>query len=217
MIWFLGFLGLVLALLGLWGGPAPRPKRRDAEVAASRQPTVSEAWDVLARPLTDELIKFPEHRPWYAPGGDKRFQRGLMLGLGAGLLVSALAVLYVPRPQVPGQVAANEPGGKPAAQTPSPTPTVSPTQTPAQTQTPAPTQPQAPANPAPVNVTFEVAVGTSGGEIAANLKARGLIADPKAFLDELERRNLSASLQAGTFVIPTGATMDKVIEVLTGS
>lgn len=211
MIWFLGFLGLVLVLLGLWGGPVPRAKRRDPDTATRKQTTPSEAWDVLARPLEDELIKIPEHRPWYAPGGDKRFQRGLMLGLGAGLLVSALTVTFLPKAQAPGQVALDEPGGKPAApaQTPAPGAT--------QPQTPAPTQPQPPAPTAPVNVNFVVEPGSSADAIASNLKAQGLIADPAAFLKALSDRQLDTSLKAGTFVIPTGASLDKVIEVLTAS
>ena len=212
MIWFLGFLGLLLALLGLWGGPAPRAKRREADTVTRRQPTISEAWDVLGTPLQDELIKIPEHRPWYAPGGDKRFQRGLMLGLGAGLLVSALTVTFMPKGQTPGLVALDEPGGgKPAA----PTQTQTPSQTATQPQTPAPTQPQAPAQTAPVTVTFVVDPGSSAGGIAENLKAQGLITDTEAFLSALSAKGLDTSLKAGTFVIPTGATLDKVIEVLT--
>lgn len=213
MIWFLGFLGLVLALLGLWGGPAPRAKRREADVAASRQTSPSDAWDVLARPLHDELIRIPEHRPWYAPGGDKRFQRGLMLGLGAGLLVSALTVTFLPKAQAPGQVATDRPGGTTVA------PTQPQTQTPAanKPQTTTPAQPQAPAAtaPAPVTVTFVVDPGSSANVIADNLKAKGLIADTAAFLNALQNSGLDRALKAGTFVIPTGATLDKVIEVLT--
>jgi hypothetical protein len=209
MIWFLGFLGLVLALLGLWGGPAPRGQRPDPESTPRRQPTVAEAWNVLGTPLQDELIKIPEHRPWYAPGGDKRFQRGLMLGLGTGLLVSALTVTFMPRPESPGQVALDQSGaGKTTApaQNPAQTPTVT---TP---QTTAPTQPQ---TPAPVTVTFVVEPGSSADTIAANLKAQGLIADADAFLNALSASGLDTGLKAGTFVIPTGATLDKVIEVLT--
>ncbi|HYF75580.1 MAG TPA: hypothetical protein VD973_00455 [Symbiobacteriaceae bacterium] len=212
MIWFLGFLGLVLALLGLWGGPAPRAKRRETDTVLRKNPTISEAWDVLGTPLQDELIKIPEHRPWYAPGGDKRFQRGLMLGLGAGLLVSALTVTFMPRGQTPGQVALDGPGGgKPAA----PTQTQTPSPTATQPQTPAPTQPQAPAQTAPVTVTFVVDPGSSAGVIADNLKAQGLITDTAAFLNALSAKGLDTSLKAGTFVIPTGATLDRVIEVLT--
>lgn len=208
MIWFLGFAGLGLALLGLWGGPAVKSKRREAEALARKQPTVSDAWDVLARPLEEELIKIPEHRPWYAPGGDKRFQRGVLVGLGGGLLVAALAVSLVPRELAPQQIAAKDPA--PAT----PAPTQQQTPTPAGTPAPAP----APAKqepPKPVNVNFVVAEGDTADVIADKLKTAGLIADTEQFLKRLASLELDTKLKAGTFVIPTGASIDKVIEVLT--
>ncbi|HWI53480.1 MAG TPA: hypothetical protein VNT01_15165 [Symbiobacteriaceae bacterium] len=204
MIWILGFAGILLTLLGVWGGPTQKSPRREAEAMARKQPTVSDAWDVLAKPLEEELIKIPEHRPWYTPGSDRRFQQGLLVGLGAGLMVAALTISFAPRQAAPPQVAVKEPpAGAPAANQPAP----------AQTAQPAPTQPAKP--PKPVNQNFTVEPGDLAPDIADKLKAAGLIADPKQFLTRVEERGLDTSLKAGTFVIPTGANLDTVIDVLT--
>jgi hypothetical protein len=208
LIWVLGITGILLALLGLWGGPAKTAsKRRDAEALARKQPTVSDAWDVLSRPLEEELIKIPEHRPWYTPGRDHRFQQGLLLGLGAGLMAASIVVSVMPRPaaQAP-QMAAKEP----AATAPAPAPAASGGAT-AAAPTPAPAQ-QA---PKPVNVSFVVNEGDTADVIADNLKAKGLIADPAAFLQKITELGVDTSLKAGTFVIPTNAPLETVIGALT--
>lgn len=201
MIWILGFAGILLTLLGVWGGPTQKSPRREAESMARKQPTVSDAWEVLAKPLEEEMIKIPEHRPWYAPGGDRRFQQGALLGLGVGLMVAALTVSFAPRDAAPPQVATKEPAaGAPAANQPAPTQTVQP----------APTQPVK-----PVNQNFTVEPGDLAPDIADKLKTAGLIADPDQFLHRVAERELDTSLKAGTFVIPTGADLDTVIDVLT--
>lgn len=199
--------GIALALIGLWGGPSPNAKRREAEAAARKQPTVSDAWEVLSRPLEEEMIKIPEHRPWYAPGGDKRFQQGLLVGLGAGLLVATVAVSFLPR----GQTAAPKTAAKDSAPAPTEVSTAKPAPAqPGPAAQPVPVQP-----PKPVTVNFTVEPGHLAPDIAANLKAAGLIADEDQFLARVAELGVDTSLRAGTFVIPTGATLDKVIEKLT--
>lgn len=207
MIWFLGIAGILLVLLGLWEGPAAARKRREVEAAAGKQPSSKEAWDIISRPLEDELIKIPQQ----TGGGDRRFVRGLLTGLGAGLMVASVAVSFAPRVAAPPstpQVAAKEPD-------------VTPPAAPPQGQTPPETQPEVtpeptPEPPAPANVHITVEIGEAAGAIADQLKEKGLIADQQQFLDRLAERELETYVQAGTFVIPTGATLDEVIDHLTG-
>ena len=111
MIWFLLAAGLLLIVLGVWGGPATR-RRPDKSERIPREATVQEAWDILTSPVQydDELIKIPDHRPWFLPGGDRRFQRGLLVGFGAGLLLSALLLPLIAPPAAP---VSPEPGQEP--------------------------------------------------------------------------------------------------------
>ena len=206
MIWVLGFAGIALALIGLWGGPAKATKRREAEAMARKQPTVSDAWEVLSKPLEEELIKIPEHRPWYAPGGDRRFQQGLLVGLGAGLMVAAVSVSLLPRETTPSKTDLASNKQAPAQTTP--------TQPAAQAPAVTPTQPQA-QPPKPVNINITVEEGEMAPDIADKLKAKGLIADANQFLARVTERGADTSLKAGTFSIPTGATLDAVIDALT--
>jgi hypothetical protein len=213
VIWTLGILGILLLLLGIWGGPARLRRRRDADVAAKKETQPGEAWEILARPLEDEAIKIPEHRPWYAPGGDRRFQRGLLVGLGAGLMVAAVAVSSMPRgtaDQAPG-TAWNTPapqGGQPAAGTGQQAGQGAGT-----TAAPAAEPPKA------ANKTFTVEEGWPAVTIGAELQKQGLIADANAFVARVVERGVDVSLKAGTFVVPTNATLDQVIDSLitTGS
>ncbi|HLN61981.1 MAG TPA: hypothetical protein VK464_10570, partial [Symbiobacteriaceae bacterium] len=88
-----------------------------------------------------------------------------------------------------------------------------PAPAPAAQQQPA-AQPAAQA-PKPANVTFVVEPGDLATTIAANLKAQGLIADEDAFLSRVSETGADTALKAGTFVVPTGANLDQVIEALT--
>ncbi|HWI66479.1 MAG TPA: hypothetical protein VNT75_32015 [Symbiobacteriaceae bacterium] len=208
MIWVLGFAGIALALIGLWGGPAKTTKRREAEAMARKQPTVSDAWEVLSKPLEEELIKIPEHRPWYAPGGDRRFQQGLLVGLGAGLMVAAVSVSFLPREAAPKtDLASNKPAPAPVQ--------TAPTQPAGQAPAAAPTQQPAAPAPTPVNINITVDDGDAASTIADKLKARGLIANTDQFLARVTELGADTSLKAGTFSIPTGAPLDAVIKALT--
>lgn len=212
MIWFLVLGGILLILLGVWGGPRRR-KRPDKAGRIPREATVQEAWDILTSPVQyeEELIKIPEHKPWYVPGSDRRFHQGLLVGMGLGLMVAAVLMPFVPRREaLPPEQAAADPSPvqvepKPAQTQPAQTP---PAQTP-------PAEGPAPATPKAANVNFTVDPGSSTQEIAANLKAAGLIADEQTFLELVVASGLETSLQAGTFVIPTGASPEKVLEKLT--
>lgn len=206
MIWFLGIAGISLVLLGLWEGPGLARKRREAEALARKQPTVSEAWDILARPMQEEVIRIPQGRTGF--GGDRRFVRGVLTGLGAGFMVASVVLSFTPRQAPPQATQTAEKTPAPVVTQPSPQPSG---------EAPAPTQPATPA-PAvqPVNVNIAVEPGDPAETIAEKLLAQGLIKDTAAFLNRLAERGLETSLQAGTFPIPTNATLDQVIDHLTG-
>lgn len=208
MIGFLVAAGILLIVLGVWGGPRRR-QRQEKSTRIPKEATVQEAWDILTSPVEyeAEIIKIPEHKPWFVPSKDRRFQRGLLVGLGLGLGVAALVAPLLPRTAAPqGEVASTPP---PAAE-----PGKTGTTTPAPSTTEPPAQPPQPA-PKPANQTFVVEPGSPSQSIAASLKAAGLIADEQAFLDRIAALGVETQLKAGTFVIPTGASLDDVINELT--
>lgn len=222
MIGFLMVLGILLIVVGVWGGPRRR-QRPDKTSRIPREATVQEAWEILVSPVEydEELIKIPEHRPWYVPGGDRRFWQGLLVGLGAGVLVMTLLVRFtggfflVDSP--PGQVAV-EPGPSENPEPSEPTePPANPEQpgVPEEPVTPAePEEPETPPAP-PAEITVVIEPGSLSGDIAAALREAGLIADEQAFLDRVEELGVETYLQAGSFTFPSGTTIDEIIARLT--
>lgn len=231
MIWFLLAAGLLLIVLGVWGGPATRRRPEKAE-RIPREATVQEAWDILTSPVQydDELIKIPDHRPWFLPGGDRRFQRGLLVGFGGGLLVAALLLPLVARPapsaepepgqgtgvvQVPGQPdpggAAGDPSAEPALPPADPDPASEPGigEEPPSGSEPGPE----PAEPAIVTVTVDM--GSSSQDIAALLKDAGLVGSEEEFLSVVAELGVETRLQAGTFEIPKDASPVEIVNLLT--
>ncbi|MDB4894136.1 MAG: conserved domain protein proline-rich [Firmicutes bacterium] len=210
MTWPLLVVGILLALYGLWGGPAPRRRERESSRAKGPIPK-GDAWDILTQPVVtdEELIKLPERRPWFVPGRAGRFQRGLMLGLGLGLLIAAAIHTWAPR-----SVATQPPTAADSATKPPPGTTNLPTAT-KPPATPGGTTPTTPKPPTPTVVSFVVQSGDMVPTIAANLKAKGLIADDNAFVSRATERGADVQLKAGTFNIPTGGTLDQVIDALT--
>ncbi|MFZ5814629.1 MAG: hypothetical protein ACOY93_04945 [Bacillota bacterium] len=222
MIWFLVLGGIFLILLGLWGGPR-RQKRPDKAARIPKEATVQEAWEILTSPVQydEELIKIPEHRPWYIPGADRRFQRGLLVGLGLGLLLALMLSPLLPRRAGDGGEVAHQPPQEAAgpAQPAQPAQPEQPAQPTGQQAEPAgQTQPEPappPPPPKPANITFTVEPGSTSQEIAANLKAAGLIPNEQEFLELVAALGVETRLQAGTFVIPTDASVDAIIAKLT--
>ncbi|MBP2018786.1 hypothetical protein J2Z79_002201 [Symbiobacterium terraclitae] len=225
MIWFLLGVGVLLVLLGIWGGPVPR-RRVDKAARIPREATVQEAWDILTSPVQydEELIKIPEHRPWFLPGSDRRFHRGLAVGFGAGLLVAALLL-----PHFGGGQAPQPPGGEqdpsvvqgPGQQDPGttgPGPEQPPQGEPEPGQSGAgeepPEPPEAPPEDEPAEVTVTVEPGSSSQDIAALLKEAELIEDERDFLTVVAELGVETRLQAGTFVIPKGALPIEIVNML---
>nr|PZN42847.1 MAG: hypothetical protein DIU70_04600 [Bacillota bacterium] len=65
-------------------------------------------------------------------------------------------------------------------------------------------------------VTVVIDPGMTAPQIAARLREKGLIADEAAFLARLAERGMDTRLQAGTFQIPAGVSLDQVIDRLAG-
>lgn len=212
MIWFLVVTGILLIVLGAWGGPRRR-QRLDKASRIPNEATVQEAWEILTTPVEydEELIKIPEDKPGLLPGVDRRFQQGLLVGLGLGLMVAALVVAFLPRGQEPRQqVASNPPAvsNPPVAKAEQPAPKPESSAAPAQTQA-------APQPSRPATVTFVVEEGSPSQKIAADLKAAGLIKSEQEFLDLVFALGMETQLKAGTFEIPSDASVDAVIKLLT--
>jgi len=224
MIWFLLIAGLALVLVGIWGGPRQK-LRADKAARIPKDATVQQAWDILTSPVQyeDELIKIPDHRPFRIPRNDRKFYQGLAVGLGMGLVIAAFLSPFLPRQvETPQQVAVEPPTTKPEG-TGQPEPAASGTKTgetapPATQQNPATTgqgQPAAPPAPKPANITVTIAPGSSSHDVAATLKAAGAIADEQEFLKQVVASGVETSLKAGTYVIPSDATLDQVIQQVT--
>lgn len=222
MFWFLLLLGTLLILVGVWGGPRlSRPsEEKDRDGKGRKDP-----WEVLTEPLPqeEEVIKLPDPKPWYVPGADRRFQQGLLVGLGAGLLVAGLVALLPgeKEPDLPGPVVeepgptvvGNQPGGQGAEEPDG-------SEQPGGEEEEEPAGQEEPAGEGggaeePEAVLFAVGEGELPSTIAANLRAHGLIADEDAFLIRVTELGVDTSLRAGSFLIPKGAELDDVIYALT--
>ncbi len=69
----------------------------------------------------------------------------------------------------------------------------------------------------PINkITIDIPSGTSGVSIAKMIQEKGLISSTSEFLNRLEERKLDVKLRAGKFNIPENASIDEIINILTG-
>lgn len=203
MIWVLVILGLILVGAGstigrrrTTKGAAQPGVQGSLDVDPSTPITLDDAFDILSKPMEhNEPVK-------------GRYQSGLLTGLGGGLIIAALGLALAPASMLPQRNPAPAPA--PSGETTTPAPSGGTT---AQPPTTTPTTPATPS--APATVDFTVAPGDLPSNVAANLQSAGLIADPAAFLARLTERGVDTLLKSGTFSIPTGATLDQVIDILT--
>lgn len=93
-------------------------------------------------------------------------------------------------------------------------------ETPDQTQQPAaqqPTQPQ-PTQP-PIQqvskIQIDIPSGTTEATVGKMLVEKGFISDKSSFIQALEAAGKTGKVQAGKFTIPSDATMDQIIDILT--
>lgn len=97
------------------------------------------------------------------------------------------------------------------------------TQTPPQSETPSQNDEPNNQNPStndpvtvPQVVTIKIPDGSIGSSIAKILLENNLIKSSSEFLNRATERKLDSKLRSGTFKIPSSATLDEVINILTG-
>jgi LysM repeat protein len=193
VVWGIVLIGIALLVVGIRGVSRRKSHVVDEEETAARTPSAGDAWEILGQPLQTGAVE-PSHKRRSA-GIDRRFGTGLVTGMGTGLVVAAIAfLLWSPRA---GQVAQVPPPAPVGGKNPAPVPV----------PTPSPT-------PAPAFKTVVIEPGDSAGTIANRLKAAGLITDTDWFAARIGARGVDTQLKAGTFTVPTGATIDAVIDTL---
>jgi cytoskeletal protein RodZ len=64
------------------------------------------------------------------------------------------------------------------------------------------------------DVEFTIEIGQPTATTAAELEAVGLIPNADAFITAVQAKNAETSIQAGTFTIPKGSTIDEIIIIL---
>jgi len=64
------------------------------------------------------------------------------------------------------------------------------------------------------DISITIPAGSTGSAIGNILKDNGLIDDVNAFISEAERLNLLSRLQSGTFTIPTNASMELMVKII---
>lgn len=210
MVWIFLGLGIALLVVGVLLAVVPvlRADRAHAQTVGDE-----EAWTVLSQPVaaTTELIRLPKDQPVWGRLLGSRFLQGSIVGAGTSLVVVGIVISY----------ALVVPGGLGTAEAANSAPKVTDT---------APVIPTTPAEPAPktetetatvpetpkptVAVPFEIKSGAISQDIAFNLKAAGYIANQTEFLERLAARGLEMSIQIGEFEIPTGSTLDQVIDII---
>lgn len=65
-------------------------------------------------------------------------------------------------------------------------------------------------------IKVEIPSGSLSPAIASILKEKDLITSSSEFLNRASERKLDVKLRAGTFYIPSNASLDEVIDILTG-
>ena len=68
----------------------------------------------------------------------------------------------------------------------------------------------------PIMITVEIPSGTPGIGIAKILKEKSLIEDTSVFVSRVEERNLAIKLKSGTYKIDSKASLDDIINIITG-
>ena len=148
--------------------------------------------------------------------------RSYWLGLGSGLILSAMLTLVISlnqqqiaTPQEPSFVSTvqqqktTQPlaeGAKQADRPSTAQPSVSP----------QPSQTQTPNNQSPIQIeqTFIIPKGASSERIADLLVAQGLIKDKELFLVDAHQMGVESKFRAGTFFLPLGLTSEELIHRL---
>jgi len=136
--------------------------------------------------------------------------RSYWIGLGSGLILSALLALVISPKQGQAVIPQTVPAPVPAVQQQE---TTSPIAQPAQDQ-PTKTESSSPAatpTPAPANQNFIIPKGASSERIADLLVAQGFIKDKAPFLVSVHQMGAESKFRAGTFTLSLGLTLEELI------
>lgn len=214
MVWI--FLGLGIALLVVGVLLAVVPMLR-ADRAHAHTEGEEEAWAVLSQPVAaaPELIRLPKDEPIWGKVLGSRFLQGSIVGAGTSLVVAGIVISYAL--VVPGGLSTAEAANTAPKVTETAPPVTTPTTPPAETAAKPETTTEGAAETTPKNaasLTFEVTEGEVSQDIAFNLKKNGFIDNQGKFLERLSERGLETAIQIGKFEIPSGATIDKVIDII---
>ena len=88
-------------------------------------------------------------------------------------------------------------------------------ETPDQTQQPAAQQPAQPPIQQVSKIQIDIPPGTTEATVGKMLVEKGFISDKSSFIQALEAAGKTGKVQAGKFTIPSDATMDQIIDLLT--
>lgn len=77
--------------------------------------------------------------------------------------------------------------------------------------------PLPPENSAPSSYSLYIAYGENMNDVAKDLIQLGLFKTSQDFSAALERNNAGMKVQAGNFIIPSGATEDEVVRIITST
>lgn len=215
MVWI--FLGLGIALLVVGVLLAVLPTLR-ADRAHAHAEGEEEAWAILSQPVAaNELIRLPKDEPVWGNILGSKFLQGSIVGAGSSLVLAGVLLSYAL--VVPGGLSTAEaanPAPKATESTAVVPATTAPKEPAAKTETTTAGATATQTTPKPSgSVAFVISSGQLSQEIAYNLKAQGFIDHQGNFLARLSERGLEKAIQIGDFEIPQGASLDKVIDIIT--
>ena len=148
--------------------------------------------------------------------------RSYWLGLGSGLILSAMLTLVI-SPAQEHAVTPKEPSSVPIVNQQAITPPLAgvtkqadPPSAVQSTVPPQPSQGQSPKiqSPTQIEQNFSIPKGASSERIADMLAAQGLIKDKESFLVAARQMGVESQFRAGTFTMVQGLTTEEVIRRL---
>jgi hypothetical protein len=152
-----------------------------------------------------------------------KITRSYWLGLGSGLILSAMLVQIISLQQgqavIPQKLSSVSPVGQQATTQPLAAEGAKQANPPLNTKPANPTQPsqgQAPtfSNSTQIEQNFVVPKGASSERIADLLVAQSLIKDKESFLAVARQMGVESQFQAGTYTLPQGLTLEELIRRL---
>ncbi len=140
-----------------------------------------------------------------------KLSRQYLLGLGSGLILSALISLVFPPVSVLMGHGSGE-GGTAASTVGNTVPKTASSAGPSHSGNAVAASPSD--NSRNGSREFTIPSGASAEKIADLLKAQGFISDKKAFLDAVEKKRAASRFQAGTFTLVEKQSAEEIVDAL---